>query len=311
MFCNIMAINKLTSYFLALFLLCPASLYAASTQGNDSQDFSILKAEVESLKRQNETLTTELHKANEVSQSQQSQIDKLDAQLDSLDQVATDTRATINALSDSLQIKIADTNNALQSNTESLNKDIKDKANWGLWLLVALAAILAIVATILGLKLSRRGNQVEALSEKADKLNEEIVNRLSSEMTEMQSLSKSIGALASAGGSASDEQGLIKTLADRITFMEMTLYRMDDKVKGHKPLTKAIKQMKDNLRANGYELVDMLGKPYNEGMRVTANFIDDENLEEGQQIITAIIKPQINYKGQMIQAAQITVSQNI
>ena len=46
-------------------------------------------------------------------------------------------------------------------------------------------------------------------------------------------------------------------------------------------------------------------------MKVTANFIEDENLEQGQQIITGIIKPQINYKGKMIQAAQITVSQNI
>ena len=68
--------------------------------------------------------------------------------------------------------------------------------------------------------------------------------------------------------------------------------------------------MKDNLLANGYELVDMLGKEYNDGMKVTANFVEDENLEEGKQIITGIVKPQINYKGVMIQSAQITVSQN-
>ena len=91
----------------------------------------------------------------------------------------------------------------------------------------------------------------------------------------------------------------------------MTLYKMDKDVRGHKQLSKAINQMKDNLLANGYELVDMLGKPYHEGMRVIANFTEDENLENGTQIITAIIKPQINFKGQMIQAAQVTVSQNI
>ena len=69
--------------------------------------------------------------------------------------------------------------------------------------------------------------------------------------------------------------------------------------------------MKNNLLANSYELVDMLGKPYHEGMKVIANFVEDENIEQGKQIITGIIKPQINYHGQMIQAAQITVSQNI
>ena len=35
-----------------------------------------------------------------------------------------------------------------------------------------------------------------------------------------------------------------------------------------------------------------------------------ESLEEGKQIITGIVKPQINYKGVMIKSAQITVSQN-
>lgn len=69
--------------------------------------------------------------------------------------------------------------------------------------------------------------------------------------------------------------------------------------------------MKDNLIANGYEIVDMLGKPYQEGTKAIVNFNDDETLEKGQRIITGITKPQINYQGKMIQTAQITVSQNI
>ena len=53
----------------------------------------------------------------------------------------------------------------------------------------------------------------------------------------------------------------------------------------------------------------MLGKPYVAGIKAAVTFIIDENLEHGQQIITKIIKPQINYQQQMIQAAQIEVSQ--
>ena len=136
-------------------------------------------------------------------------------------------------------------------------------------------------------------------------------------MAEMQKISSSLNALTKAqntpsGGKEGEvDHSLIKTLADRITFMEMTLFKMDPKVRGYKQLSKSISQMKDNLLANGYELVDMLGKPYNDGMKVTANFIEDEDIEQGKQIITGIIKPQINYKGLMIQAAQITVSQNL
>lgn len=108
-----------------------------------------------------------------------------------------------------------------------------------------------------------------------------------------------------------EEHALIKALADKITFMEMTLLKMDPSVRGYRQLAKSVSQMKDNLLANGYELVDMLGKPYHEGMKVTANFVGDDTLEPGQQLITGIIKPQINFQGRMIQAAQITVSQNI
>lgn len=100
-------------------------------------------------------------------------------------------------------------------------------------------------------------------------------------------------------------------VADEIIRIELNMSRMDSSIKGYKQLKKAVERIKDNLKANGYEIVDMLGKSYDDGMKVIANFIPDETLPEGSQIITGIIKPQINYNGQMIQAAQITVSQNI
>ena len=53
----------------------------------------------------------------------------------------------------------------------------------------------------------------------------------------------------------------------------------------------------------------MLGKPYQAGMKAAVTFVTDEKLEPGQQIISRIIKPQINYKQVMIQAAEIEVSQ--
>ena len=100
-------------------------------------------------------------------------------------------------------------------------------------------------------------------------------------------------------------------VADEIVRIETNLSRMDTSVKGYKQLAKAVERIRTNFLANGYEIVEMLGKPYNEGMKVVANFVSDETLAEGEQKITGIIKPQINYKGKMIQSAQITVSQNL
>ena len=87
--------------------------------------------------------------------------------------------------------------------------------------------------------------------------------------------------------------------------------RMDASVKGHKQLSKAVERIEANFLANGYEIVDMLGKPYTEGVKAAVTFIDDDMLKPGEKVITKVIKPQINYNNVMIQAAQIEVSQNI
>ena len=84
---------------------------------------------------------------------------------------------------------------------------------------------------------------------------------------------------------------------------------MDDNTKGLKQLNSSVQRIQDNFAANGYELVEMLGKDYSEGMKATVNFIQDEDYEAGKRIITRIIKPQVNYKGTMIQTAQIEVTE--
>lgn len=259
---------------------------------------STLSRENESLQKEILSLTNEIQHHND--------------KIDSINHILAVTGQNISTLADSLDINISDTQARILSNSDTLSQTIEKKSQTGLWIVIALALIMAVIAFIFGRKLAKCGDEVASLSAKADKLNEEIVGRMSKELLDMQSISKHISSLASTPAANPDtEQKLILTLADRITFMEITLYKMDSSIRGYRQLYMSIKQMKDNLLANGYELVDMLGKNYHDGMKVTAYFVEDENLQEGEQVITGIIKPQINYKGKMIQSAQITVSQNL
>ena len=105
------------------------------------------------------------------------------------------------------------------------------------------------------------------------------------------------------------DHSLTLKVADEIVKIEMNLSRMDVNIKGYKQLSRGVQRIKDNFKANNYEIVDMLGKPYQAGMKAAVTFVTDEKLEPGQQIISRIIKPQINYKQVMIQAAEIEVSQ--
>ena len=184
---------------------------------------------------------------------------------------------------------------------------------WGAVIAVAIFLLLIVAYFILRKLIAKKGDDIELLRARADDLNRQMVEKMDKELNELQKIATAANTSVAVTGinNGEPDHTLVKAIADRITFMEMTLYRMDSTVKGYKQLSKSIKSMKDNLLANGYELVDMLGKEYVEGMKLSASFISDDSIEEGKQIITGIVKPQINYKGKMIQAAQITVSQNI
>ena len=232
--------------------------------------------------------------------------------IDSLKSVTEQNAQNIKTTAEQLGVQIDETNTAL--GTKASTVEVKTKAIWGGVCLLLLFIIGGVIYYVLHKRINKGNTKIDILKQKAEKLNEDILNQFAHEIGEMQKIASSLAALSQTtanNGNADIDHSLIKVLADRITFMEVTLYRMDPKVKGFKQLSKSIAQMKDNLLANGYELVEMLGKRYNDGMKVVANFIEDEDLAEGTQIITNIIKPQINYKGKMIQAAQITVSQNI
>ncbi|MCB9304855.1 MAG: septum formation initiator [Lewinellaceae bacterium] len=105
------------------------------------------------------------------------------------------------------------------------------------------------------------------------------------------------------------DHSLALKLAGEINLIERNLSLMDEKTKGLKQLGRSVEKLKDNLAANGYEMPVLLGKSFNEGMKLTVvNSIPDENLETGAEIITKVLIPQVNYNDKMIQIAQVEVS---
>lgn len=258
---------------------------------------------VQALKQQNNALQQQVQIMKTTNQQQQTQLSNQQVEIDSIAQLVCINAQNIQSTANELGIKIKDTNTQVDSNANHLKQSII----WG----SIVAVLILIISLLLTLLLHKRGNKsIYKLQKQADELNEKIVSQLTDEISELQKISKTMQS-ASASSTNDYNHELVKALADRITFMEMTLYKMDSSMRGHKHLSRTIEQMKNNLLAYGYEIVSMLGKEYNEGMKVTANFVQDDTLEQGKQIISGIIKPQINYNGKMIQSAQITVSQNI
>ena len=105
-------------------------------------------------------------------------------------------------------------------------------------------------------------------------------------------------------------ESTILALTGEMSRIDNNLYHMQD-VPGRKQIVKALERMKVSLQAEDYTIVPLLGTAYKEGMQVNAVFVSDDGLQPGYSVITSVQKPQVNRAGRMIQAASVTVAQNI
>ena len=102
----------------------------------------------------------------------------------------------------------------------------------------------------------------------------------------------------------------VLALAGEIARMENNLFRMSE-VPGRKQVLRALERMKTALEAEGYTMTPLLGRPYQEGMMATVVFVPDETLPVGTSRIISVQKPLVLRGGKMIQAATVTVGQNM
>ena len=301
---------------LALFLLAGLTCYAEAdnTELQRVNNKVIqLSQIVENLTKENQQLKNNVTDLQRGTTTLQEQIVALEAKSDSVDNalmsgVSSNTElANSNYAVATEKIQVVET--ASQSNIHQLTV-------WGIWAIVALLIVAIVIYIVLHRGISKGTDAISSIRAAQDNLEEESV-KLDTKLVELLDKQLSIeknqakADTSVAQQVASPDHSLALKVADEITRIEKNLSRMDPSVKGYKPLVKAIDRIKDNFKANGYEIVTYLGQAYNEGMRINPEFVIDETLPEGIRTITSVSKPQVHFKGELIQKASVTVSQNI
>lgn len=234
------------------------------------------------------------------------------ASIDSLTQLIQTNSQNIVSNSQELGTKIQETEKQAEIKISELGVDV-DK-NRLYWIIATLTTLLlgGLIYWLMGKRISSSKTDVEtqirntktSLEEEGVKLDTKLVEILETQLRIQQQSEK----VQPVTNTEKVDHSLALKVADEINRIQKNLSRMDQNTRGLKQLNSSVKRIQDNFMSNGYELVEMLGKEYNEGMKVSANFVPSEDLEKGKQLITRIIKPQVNFKGAMIQAAQIEVS---
>ena len=206
---------------------------------------------------------------------------------------------------------IIESNNLIQENSDKaefndnqisqISKDFKISKTNAKTLVIIIFSIILIFLVFILVKNQKQNSKLKKIFENQLADSQKIVDWLSINTNEK---------LNAQSTEVDPDHSFAKKLASEINRISYNLSLMDDSVRGHRQLSSSVKRLKITLNNNDYEMVELLGKKYDPGMNLSADFVTDSTLEKGESIITKIIKPQINFKGKMIQSAEVEVSIN-
>lgn len=294
---------------LLFIILSICSFKNSFCQTNSDANIAQLRREINGLKSTNNSLKSELKILQNDFSNRYAVVNdsmgKLKTQLQTNEQL-------IQNINQQLGIKISATENNANKKIQTLDDTIGKNTLYWIIAVLAIALLSILLFWLLRKQLTKNNSDLsaniqqtkKALEEEGVKLDNKLVDLLATQMLLMKEERQ---AVPSAKAEEVNHELALK-VADEIIRIQKNLANMDPETKGLKQLAASVKRIQDNFEANGYELVDMLNKPYDQGMKVSANFRPDETLKNGEQVITRIIKPQVNFKDVMIQSAQVEVS---
>ena len=292
-------------------LLCATTLFA------QEKNPELQKQQLEIV-----TLNQKLNNQQVVISQQKTELAKLSAkaenqekQIDSLKTATSQNVQNIQSIANDLGTKIQQTETTAKDSISKLDKDVNTNRLY--WIIATLATFLlgGVLYWLLGKRIATSKTDVEtqikntkkSLEEESIKLDSKLIEVLDTQLK----LKQEEKQVVSTYSTVDIDHSLALKVADEIVRMQKNISKMDEETKGLKPLVKGIERIQANFASNGYEMVNLLNKDYDERMNIDViNFITDENLTEGRKIITSVIKPQVNYNGVLIQRAQVDVSQN-
>ncbi len=236
------------------------------------------------------------------------------AKIEVLQRQITENSSAINKASEELGLKISSTENNSNQRFSVFEQSLSMKSLWGIIIfLIAIFISGAIYwllsarqktdkSDVIGQLNSTKDSIVESLVKEFGKQTDSMENQLQILITQQKTAQQSIPSIE-------PDHSLALKVASEINLIERNIKLMDLKTKGLKQLIASIGKLKDNLLANGYEMPELLGKQFHQGMRViVTSSIPDDNLEKGSELITKVLIPQVNFNDKMIQTAQIEVS---
>ncbi len=109
-------------------------------------------------------------------------------------------------------------------------------------------------------------------------------------------------------GDSEPSHGLPLKICNEINRIEKNLRAMDASIRGHKKLVGCVRRVKNNLRAHGYEMTELLGRRFSSSMLMEVDYVVDNQMAPESKVITQVNRPEIRFGEDTIQTAAVRVS---
>jgi uncharacterized protein YoxC len=269
---------------------------ARPTADELQKELGAVQTEVQSLKTKTQRLESDAATLRSQLKNSTETVEALQQTVAELQKAVSRNQTAIDETARQLGVKITDATQTAKNHIKKVG------SNTTLYVIIVFLLALLLTGAVYWYLNKRQKSDSTAVRSEIEKTKEQLA-KIEEMMNDMPDLIADIAKLKPG------DHSLALKVAGEINVMERNISKMADDVKGLKQLKRSLGTLCDNLAANGYEVIPLLGKQYNSGMKlIVINSILDENLEPGDEIITKVILPQVHYQGKMIQSAQVELT---
>lgn len=267
----------------------------------------LLKTEISTLKQNQQSSNGKISDLSNTVSAQSRSIDSLRKDISKVNEQMKQT-------SSDMKKDISDTNDNINYKEKAMMSAINTKSVYA-GLIGLLALVLSVVIFIIyrrrvnqsTLDLNNIDSQITSLKNEQHRLEENII---ASNDKLISAIEKQAVVVKTEAEIKDQDHSLALAVANELTRIQQKLNFMDPTVKGVSQLKNRAKAIMTTLNSKQYDIPDLLGKVYNEGDNIIATMELNEDMKEGTNRIKRVIRPQVSYKGKLIQAAEVFVEFN-
>lgn len=267
----------------------------------------LLKTEISTLKQNQQSSNGKISDLSNTVSAQSRSIDSLRKDISKVNEQMKQT-------SSDMKKDISDTNDNFNYKEKAMMSAINTKSVYA-GLIGLLALVLSVVIFIIyrrrvnqsTLVLNNIDSQITSLKNEQHRLEENII---ASNDKLISAIEKQAVVVKTQDEIKDQDHSLALAVANELTRIQQNLNFMDPTVKGVSQLKNRAKAIMTTLNSKQYDIPDLLGKVYNEGDNIIATMELNEDMKEGTNRIKRVIRPQVSYKGKLIQAAEVFVEFN-